>query len=199
LGVRRPWFALAAPLTAARIRRTRADIHQGRGADLQQSCVGAIGRHVRADVADDVRGRAPWARSIKQRVVAGSMPPWGADTPHGVFKTIRASRRRRSNDAGWVDAGAPEGDDRTCPATPKFADGWTIGTPDAVFEMDEEFTIPRRTIRTSTQGADRSDRDKWIQAMRFIPRARRSPRDCVTQPAGSVPKPGGESGRQSAA
>src|SRR5271154_7305439 len=28
----------------------------------------------------------PWARSIKQRVVSGAMPPWGADTPHGMFK-----------------------------------------------------------------------------------------------------------------
>src|ERR1044071_7851198 len=28
----------------------------------------------------------PWARSIKQRVTARSMPPWGADAPHGLFK-----------------------------------------------------------------------------------------------------------------
>src|SRR5262249_28021720 len=26
----------------------------------------------------------PYARSIKQRVVARAMPPWGADAPHGV-------------------------------------------------------------------------------------------------------------------
>jgi len=29
---------------------------------------------------DDAR---PWARSIKQRVVARAMPPWGSDAPHG--------------------------------------------------------------------------------------------------------------------
>src|ERR1700712_604615 len=28
----------------------------------------------------------PWAKSIKQRVVSGAMPPWGADTPHGMFR-----------------------------------------------------------------------------------------------------------------
>src|SRR3954471_8546285 len=28
----------------------------------------------------------PWARSIKQRVVARVMPPWGADPAHGTFK-----------------------------------------------------------------------------------------------------------------
>jgi hypothetical protein len=32
---------------------------------------------------DDAR---PWAESIKRAVVSGAMPPWGADTPHGMFK-----------------------------------------------------------------------------------------------------------------
>src|SRR5688572_2092559 len=32
---------------------------------------------------EDVR---PWARAIKQRVVAREMPPWSTDAPHGTFK-----------------------------------------------------------------------------------------------------------------
>src|SRR5580765_8989109 len=32
---------------------------------------------------DDAR---PWARAIKQRVTARTMPPWGADPAHGTFK-----------------------------------------------------------------------------------------------------------------
>src|SRR3954470_10569052 len=85
----------------------------------------------------------PWAKSIKQRVVAGAMPPWGADTPHGMFKNDpRLSKQEIDTIAAWVDGGARKGDDKDMPATPKFADGWSIGTPDAVFEMDEEFTIP---------------------------------------------------------
>src|SRR5215475_13628067 len=32
---------------------------------------------------DDAR---PWARSIKQKVVARQMPPWGADPQYGHFK-----------------------------------------------------------------------------------------------------------------
>src|SRR3954464_10105826 len=28
----------------------------------------------------------PWLRAIKQRVSARTMPPWGSDMPHGVFK-----------------------------------------------------------------------------------------------------------------
>src|SRR5436853_5757978 len=29
----------------------------------------------------------PYARSIKTKVASRAMPPWGADAPHGVFKT----------------------------------------------------------------------------------------------------------------
>src|SRR6186997_3570005 len=28
----------------------------------------------------------PWARAIRQRVTARTMPPWGADPAHGTFK-----------------------------------------------------------------------------------------------------------------
>src|SRR5712672_1890562 len=70
----------------------------------------------------------PWAKSIKQRVVSGAMPPWGADTPHGMFKNDpRLTKQEIDTIAAWVDAGAPRGDDKDLPPTPTFADGWTIG------------------------------------------------------------------------
>src|SRR3954467_3748297 len=141
----------------------------------------------------------PWARSIKQRVVAGSMPPWGADTPHGVFKNDpRLAQKDIDTIAAWVDAGAPKGDDKDLPPTPKFADGWTIGTPDAVFEMDEEFTIPAegsipyKYFKAPTGLTE----NKRIQATEIHPGARAQVHHVIafTQPAGSVPKPGGELG-----
>src|SRR3954466_11542614 len=79
----------------------------------------------------------PWAKSIKTRVAAGTMPPWGADTPHGMFKNDpRLSQKDIDTIVAWVDGGAARGDDKDLPPAPKFADGWSIGTPDAVFEMD---------------------------------------------------------------
>src|SRR5256885_6585838 len=50
----------------------------------------------------------------------------------------------------------------------RSADGWTIGTPDAVFEMDEEFTIPAEgTIPYKYFKAPTGlTEDKWIQAIR---------------------------------
>src|SRR5437868_7980068 len=85
----------------------------------------------------------PWAKSIKARVVAGTMPPWGADTPHGMFKNDpRLSQQEIDTIAAWVDGGAPKGNDKDLPVAPTFAEGWSIGKPDAIFTMDEEFTIP---------------------------------------------------------
>jgi hypothetical protein len=141
----------------------------------------------------------PWARSIKQRVVSGAMPPWGADTPQGMFKNDpRLSQAEIDTIVRWVDAGAPKGDDKDLPVAPKFAEGWSIGTPDAVFEMDEEFTIPAsgtipyKYFRAPTGLTE----DKWIQAIEIHPSARAQVHHVLafTQPAGTVPKPGGELG-----
>ena len=45
----------------------------------------------------------PWLRSIKQRVTARTMPPWGSDMPHGVLKQRSASDRPGSPDHRLVD------------------------------------------------------------------------------------------------
>src|SRR4051812_41283087 len=120
---------------------------------------------------DDAR---PWARSIKQRVVARAMPPWGADAPHGQFKNDPSLTQAEIDTiAAWVDAGAPKGDDKELPAVPQFAEGWTIGKPDAIFTMEDDFVIPAsgaveyQYIRVPT----RLTEDKWIQAIEIRPGA----------------------------
>src|SRR3954468_17094795 len=46
----------------------------------------------------------PWAKSIKSRVVTGTMPPWGADTPHGMFKNDpRLTQQEIDTIVAWVD------------------------------------------------------------------------------------------------
>ena len=141
----------------------------------------------------------PWARSIKQRVVSGAMPPWGADPAHGTFKNDpRLTQKEIDTITAWVDGGAPKGDDKDLPVAPTFAEGWTIGKPDAVFTMDEEFTIPAtgavayKYFKAPTGLTE----DKWIQAIEIHPGARAQVHHVIafTQPAGSVPKPGGELG-----
>ena len=132
----------------------------------------------------------PWARSIKQRVVARAMPPWGADAPRGVFKNDPTLTGEEIDTiARWVDAGAPRGDDKDLPAAPQFAEGWTIGKPDAVFTMEEEFQIPAdgaipyQYLRVPTHLAE----DKWIQALEIRPGAAAQVHHVIafTQPAGA--------------
>ena len=135
---------------------------------------------------DEVR---PWARAIKARVVAREMPPWSADPAHGTFKNDpRLAQKDIDTITAWVDAGAPKGNDRDMPAAPKYAEGWTIGTPDAVFTMTEPFhvpadgTIPYQYIRIPTNLTE----DKWIQAIEFRPGDRRVVHHIIAsaQPAG---------------
>ncbi|PYR37032.1 MAG: thiol-disulfide isomerase [Acidobacteria bacterium] len=132
----------------------------------------------------------PWARSIKQRVVARAMPPWGADAPRGLFKNDPSLTDEEIDTiARWVDGGAPRGDDTDLPATPQFAEGWTIGKPDVVFTMEEEFQIPAegaipyQYLRVPTHLTD----DKWIQALEIRPGASAQVHHVIafTQPAGS--------------
>jgi hypothetical protein len=138
----------------------------------------------------------PWARSIKQRVVTRVMPPWGADAPHGLFKNDPSLTQKEIDTiAAWVDAGAPKGDDADLPARPQFADGWTIGKPDAVFAMDEDFQIPAdgaipyQYLRVPTHLTE----DKWIQAIEIRPGANAQVHHVIafTQPAGTPIKEGG--------
>jgi len=141
----------------------------------------------------------PYARSIKTRVAAGTMPPWGADPHFGTFKNDpRLSQKEIDTIVAWVDAGAPKGDDKDLPAAPKFVDGWTIGQPDLVATMDETFhvpaegVIPYKYFRIPTHIAD----DRWIQAIEIKPGARSHVHHVIafTAPVGAPLRPGSELG-----
>ena len=42
--------------------------------------------------------------------------------------------------------GAPAGDDRDLPPTPKFEQGWTIGKPDVVISLPDEVAVPAEGV-----------------------------------------------------
>src|ERR1044071_8716984 len=63
----------------------------------------------------------PWARSIRDKVSAREMPPWLADPRHGEFANDRRlSQSDVDTVVAWVNQGAPEGDPKDLPPTPKF-------------------------------------------------------------------------------
>ena len=85
----------------------------------------------------------PWARAIASAVEGRVMPPWTAD--HGSERFANDPRLSESEIAtivSWATSGAPEGDPRDLPAVPTFADGWHMGTPDAVFTMNASVEVP---------------------------------------------------------
>jgi hypothetical protein len=95
------------------------------------------------------------------------MPPWHADPAHGTFRNdLRLSDKEIDTIVRWADGGAREGDPSALPALPTFPAGWQIGTPDAVFEMAQEFEVPAageipyQYFEVPTNFTE----DRWMQA-----------------------------------
>src|SRR5262249_20142029 len=114
----------------------------------------------------------PWARSLKERVVDRTMPPWFADPKHGEFSNNPSLSQDEINTiVSWVDAGAPKGEDKDLPPAPKFTEGWEIGKPDLVLSMKEEYAVPADGavrylyFRIPTNFTE----DRWVQAVEIKP------------------------------
>ena len=116
-----------------------------------------------------------WSLMIHEVVSEQRMPPWHADPKHGKFKNDRRlSEDERTKLLAWIDAGCPEGSAKDLPDTKKFAPGWTIGQPDAVFTMTEAVTVPAKSVKGVLPYKyvllpTNFDEDKWIQAVEAKP------------------------------
>ncbi len=137
----------------------------------------------------------PWAKSIREMVARGQMPPWHSDQPHGVFSNDRRlSEADKNTLIAWVDAGAPEGNPNDLPATPRFTEGWEIGKPDLVLTMAKAYevpasgTIPYQYITIPTNFSE----DKWVQAIEVRPGTRSVVHHILVfaREPGKTPQPG---------
>jgi mono/diheme cytochrome c family protein len=100
----------------------------------------------------------PWAKSIRQKVLAREMPPWYIDKTVGVrhFKNdISLSDQEIATIVKWVDNGAPQGDPKDMPPPLKFDDSgrWTMGQPDLIVTLPKDQIVPAK-------GAD-----QWIDVL----------------------------------
>ncbi len=100
------------------------------------------------------------------------MPPWHADPRYGHFTNDRSlDPKERATLLAWVEAGGPLGDASKVPAAKTFPGGWSIGTPDVVFEIPEPYVVPAQgvvdyvTVRVPTNFKE----DVWIQAAEAQP------------------------------
>ena len=85
----------------------------------------------------------PWAKAIKEAVLARKMPPWFADPHYGKFANDSSLTQHEIDTLrAWVDGGAQQGNPKDLPPPREFADGWAIPKPDAVIELPTAFEIP---------------------------------------------------------
>src|SRR6185369_1154599 len=85
------------------------------------------------------RDTRPWAKAMKEAVLARKMPPWFADRGH-FANDPTLSPDQINTLVSWANNGAPEGDAKDKPAPATFHDGWNI-KPDMIVEMPTEFRV----------------------------------------------------------
>jgi peroxiredoxin len=119
-----------------------------------------------------------WSGMIREVIEEKRMPPWHADPKHGKFINDRSlTAQQRETVLAWIKQGCPKGDPADLPAAKTWATGWSIGKPDVVFEMPNEFPVPAeagdrgiayRYFAVPTKFTE----DRWVQAAEARPGAR---------------------------
>ena len=118
----------------------------------------------------------PWARSIRQKVLAREMPPWFIDKNVGVqhFSNDRSlTDAEMATILNWVDAGAPQGNPADMPPPRHFPDAetWQIGKPDLIVTLPKDLLV---AAKGPDQWPDilvdaRLTEDRYIQGVQIIP------------------------------
>lgn len=113
----------------------------------------------------------PRAKAIRASVLSREMPPWQADRRHGKFRNdISLSDDEIRLISEWVGAGAPEGDPAVMPTPPQWPDGWRLGPPDVIIDL-EEVRVPAggEDLFHEEDGTLNMSAETWIQAFEVLP------------------------------
>ena len=100
------------------------------------------------------------------------MPPWHAAAPKGTFLNERGlTDEEKRVLIRWAATGAQRGDPKDLPPTPVYPDGWAIGKPDVVFEMEETYKVPAEGVIEYEYFYIPTNftEPKWIQAIELRP------------------------------
>lgn len=164
-----PIFVLAAGLAAAQT----PEFHKDVAPILQRHCQEC---HRPGEIGPmpllTYQQARPWARAIRQAVVARIMPPWHADPHIGKFANDRSlSDAEIRTLAAWADAGAPEGDPKDAPPPLAFTEGWTIGKPDLVLDTGFDFEVPAQGAIEYTYFVVPTGftEDRWVKEIEVRP------------------------------
>lgn len=123
----------------------------------------------------DYKSARPWAKSIREAVLKGKMPPWFADPQFGHFSNDwRLNPRELQVIKDWVDGGAREGDPKDLPKAPEFSEGWKLGQPDIVIDIGEDHHVqPGADIYEHFIVPTNFKEGIWIRAAELRPGNRR--------------------------
>jgi thiol-disulfide isomerase/thioredoxin/mono/diheme cytochrome c family protein len=146
---------------------------------IQNNCVechraGGVGPFA-LDSFESVSRRANMIRAVTQE---GTMPPWfAAPLPDANGHSLWSNDRSLSDEekraiVAWIEAGKPEGDRADLPLPRIHPEGkWTIGQPDAVFQLPEpiaikaEGTMPYQNVLVPTN----LSQNRWVKAVQIVP------------------------------
>jgi Flp pilus assembly protein TadD/mono/diheme cytochrome c family protein len=112
------------------------------------------------------------ARQLAAVTQSRFMPPWLPDP--GEFKfadELRLSDAQITTIAHWVEQGAVEGAPSDLLPTPKFAEGWQIGTPDLVIKAEKPYQLPASGTDQYWNFIFRTpvNRTRWLKAIEIRP------------------------------
>ncbi len=113
----------------------------------------------------------PWAKSIRQAIADGVMPPWRPDPAHGKWQNdMSLTKEQRDTILAWVDGGARRGPGEDAPLVTGPAPEWELGEPDYVIELPNldlpasgEDIFPTYVVELGM------DSDHWVSGVEFAP------------------------------
>lgn len=174
-----PGCALDLPKAGGTVTKTDVTYHHQVSRIVQNHCVechrqDGLGPFSLESMADVIEN----AGMIKKQVARGAMPPWFAAKEEGAAESpwkndCSLSAQDKADLLAWLDSDRPAGDAKDAPLPRKFTGSWSIGTPDAVFQLPKPFaikaegTMPYQHAVVETSFPE----DRWVQAYEIMPTA----------------------------
>ena len=117
------------------------------------------------------------AKMLEFVVEEGIMPPWYAAKGTGPWANDRSlSEGDKAALREWIAGGMPKGDPKDAPEPLRFVEGWTIGKPDAVFQIPKPIPIQESGVMNyvNVDVPTTFSEDKWVEKIEVVPGDRRA-------------------------
>ena len=119
---------------------------------------------------EDVARRAKQVERVTRERI---MPPWPPRRDvGGPFEGERVlSDEELATLRRWVENGAPEGDPADLPEPPAWPEGWQLGRPDLVLELEPAFVVPAegKDIYRNFVLPIPVTETRWVRTLEFLP------------------------------